>query len=205
MQSLWRKKTYEALETVTINGTILDLGGGKQSYYHQLIQGEHTFAIANLDNGATNDHQFDFEAPFPIASESFHGILCINVLEHIFNYAHLLQESHRVLKPDGQLIIAVPFLIRYHPSPNDYWRYTEATLKIILRSAGFSAVTVTPIGTGVCGAAYSLVHNMLRYRILQWPLRLLATTIDKLIAQAAPKSSFTTAYYPLGYLVEAKK
>ncbi len=203
MQSLWRQKTYEALQTITLNGTILDLGGGKQSYYHQLIQGDHTIAVANLDNGADNDYQFDFEQPFPIADKMFDSILCINVLEHISDYQHLLDECHRILQPNGTMVIAVPFLIRYHPSPNDYWRYTEVTLEKILLTAGFRQVEIAPIGTGVFGAAYSMIHNVLRFGFVQWPIRGIACGLDWLLARLAPRSAYTTKYYPLGYVVRA--
>ena len=39
-------------------------------------------------------------------------------------------------------IFAVPFLIAFHPSPNDYWRYTEETLTKICEQAGFRDIEI---------------------------------------------------------------
>jgi SAM-dependent methyltransferase len=44
----------------------------------------------------------------PFADHSFDKIICSEVLEHIENYAGVLQEIKRVLKPNGILAISVP-------------------------------------------------------------------------------------------------
>ena len=44
----------------------------------------------------------------PLADSSVDRLICSEVLEHIPNYIHFLEEIHRVLKPDGRLCISVP-------------------------------------------------------------------------------------------------
>src|SRR5262245_6065088 len=44
----------------------------------------------------------------PFADHSFDKVFCLDTLEHTENDAKSLQEIHRVLKPDGFLILSVP-------------------------------------------------------------------------------------------------
>lgn len=45
-----------------------------------------------------------------LKNRSVDGIVCLEVLEHVPNYQDALREFARVIKPDGQLMITVPFL-----------------------------------------------------------------------------------------------
>jgi SAM-dependent methyltransferase len=204
-RSLWREMVYEELNATTLMGDILDLGGYHASAYHSLIQGEHTFQTANLNGEERDDFNFNFENLFPTRAESFDHIICLNVLEHVFNYQNLLNESCRTLKKGGTIVLAVPFLIQYHPSPNDHWRYTEATLAIIFERAGFTDIQIQPIGTGICSAGYSLIHPLCYFSFVQYIGKTLAKFLDGLVQRLRPKSFFTKKYYPLGYMVIARK
>lgn len=44
----------------------------------------------------------------PFADSSFDTVICISVMEHIYDIFSLLSEMHRVLKPGGYLIAQVP-------------------------------------------------------------------------------------------------
>jgi SAM-dependent methyltransferase len=84
----------------------------------------------------------------PLADASCDGVVLQAVLEHV-RYADLtLRELHRVLKPNGSLLIEVPFMQGYHPSPGDYRRYTEQGLRAELFDHKFdvdeSGVAVGP-------------------------------------------------------------
>jgi SAM-dependent methyltransferase len=96
------------------------------------------------------------------------AVLSMNVLEHVENPLRAAREMHRVLRPGGQAVIAVPFLISYHgkrPLPKnpvfvrsatvrgnsahngygDFWRFTHEGLAQLLGEAGFDRVDVWPI------------------------------------------------------------
>jgi len=71
---------------------------------------------------------------------SFDAVLCIQVLEHVANPFLAADEILRVLRPNGTLLVTVPFLAQYHGkqaeaySPDhehypDFWRFTHQGLE----------------------------------------------------------------------------
>lgn len=47
----------------------------------------------------------------PIKDGSFRGIVCLHVLEHVQNDRKALFELERILSPDGELLLMVPFMM----------------------------------------------------------------------------------------------
>jgi SAM-dependent methyltransferase len=72
--------------------------------------------------------------------EAFDMILCLYVLEHVYELEDAVRGIHRALKPGGTAVIAVPHLYPYHDEPHDYWRFTEHSLRRLL--APFGALEV---------------------------------------------------------------
>ena len=204
-KTLWRELLYRRLATINLPGKILDLGGSRRSGYHRFFTGGADITVANLERDDPADLAFDLEQPFPVPDASYDGLLCLNVLEHIFNYGNVLAESRRVLKPGGTIILAVPFLIQIHPSPRDHWRFTGDTLERIFAAAGFREVAVETIGTGPFGAAYQLTYNLYRLALIQWGAKRLVQAADALVCRLRPRSFLSPVYYPLGYVIIARK
>jgi SAM-dependent methyltransferase len=67
-------------------------------------------------------------------------VLSTQVLEHVENPRRYLSEAHRILKPDGLLILSTHGYWIYHPDPTDYWRWTSSGLKKIIQEAGFEII-----------------------------------------------------------------
>jgi SAM-dependent methyltransferase len=84
----------------------------------------------------------------PLADASCDGAVLQAVLEHVRDANLTLEELYRVLKPGGSVLIEVPFMQGYHPSPGDYRRYTEQGLRAKLVDHRFyvdeSGVAVGP-------------------------------------------------------------
>jgi len=204
-RSPWRTLLYDRLAKITLKGEVIDLGGSRKSAYTNDFKGDFKLTVANFEGDAPGDIAIDLEQPFAISSQQYDHVLCINVLEHIFNYQNVISETHRILKSGGGATFAVPFLIQVHPSPHDHWRFTGETLQRLFTEAGFTSVTVEPIGTGVFGAVAQLKYGILHFPILRNVERFVAETLDRLLSPLNKKNLYSKEYYPLGYLVTARK
>lgn len=47
----------------------------------------------------------------PLPNETFDAVICIHVLEHVKDDIAALKELHRILKPNGELLLMVPFMM----------------------------------------------------------------------------------------------
>ncbi len=60
----------------------------------------------------------------PFADNSFDAATSEQVLEHVPQPWKAAAEIERVVKPGGQIHLALPFIFPWHPSPSDYTRWT---------------------------------------------------------------------------------
>jgi len=91
----------------------------------------------------------------PFQSGSFHGVICQAVLEHVRFPEIVVEEISRVLLKGGFVYAEVPFLQGYHPTPEDYRRYTMEGIESLF--PGFSR-----LDSGVCVGPSSALSLMLR-------------------------------------------
>lgn len=75
-------------------------------------------------------YEFDLNSSIPLESEQFNTIIATDVLKHMANLDLLMSEIATLLKPDGEIIIAVPFFYCLHEKSYDYFRYTEFAVKM---------------------------------------------------------------------------
>jgi SAM-dependent methyltransferase len=68
----------------------------------------------------------------PQADASVGTVIAFNTFEHVRQFWRGFEEIHRVLKPDGVLLVSCPFFFRIHNFPNDYWRFTPAAFEVLL-------------------------------------------------------------------------
>lgn len=204
VRSLWRTLLYDKLATIPLYGAVIDLGGSRKSAYLKNFKGDYTLTVANLEADETRDVLVDLEQPFSIQSAQYDVVLCINVLEHIYNFQNVISETKRILKPGGEAIFAVPFLVQVHPSPHDHWRFTAETLQRLFSDAGFREVKVEAIGTGVFGASAQIKFNLLKLPILRFIANHVASALDSLITKSSVGKNFSKDFYPLGYVVTAR-
>lgn len=62
-------------------------------------------------------------------NDSFDLVLCNQVLEHVFDFHKAVKELIRVTKKGGLIMVSVPFVYPIHDKPNDFWRFTEYSIK----------------------------------------------------------------------------
>jgi hypothetical protein len=82
-------------------------------------------------------------------------VFCSEVLEHVTEPWEAVVTLAKLTKPNGYVIVTVPFMLPYHPAPIDAWRFSEVGLSILMKRAGLQIVR-----TGSWGNAQSVRANM---------------------------------------------
>jgi SAM-dependent methyltransferase len=60
----------------------------------------------------------------PIETETVDAIINVALLEHVRDPRLIVKEMYRTLKPGGEILAYVPFLVPFHAAPHDYHRWT---------------------------------------------------------------------------------
>jgi len=200
-----RHSQYELISLLELYGKILDLGGSIKSGYQPLIKGKHEFTTVNIDKNYGCDLVFDIEKKFLITKNTYNHILCINVFEHICDFQNVLQESYRVLKPGGSIIISTPFMYHLHACPNDYFRYTDQAFRQILNSANFQQVNIKPLTKGLMSLIVQLTLEAFPSPILRPMAKYSSGAVDRLLNKISRRYQLLSNRTPLGYFVTAVK
>ena len=120
-------------------GTLLDIGCGSKPY-RTLFDVENYWGLDIIKFGdCINIHcdvSYDGEK-LPFHDDSVDFVVMIEVLEHVFEPHYLLSEVCRVLRPNGILLVTVPFVWDEHEQPYDFGRYTSYGIKYILEKNNF--------------------------------------------------------------------
>jgi SAM-dependent methyltransferase len=215
--SLWRDLA-PILSRVT--GTVVDVGCGAQPYRGLL--GPQVRYIGLDTDRALDEFGYDVPDVLPIGADGrwpvedgrADVVLATETLEHVRDPDEFLAQSHRCLRPGGQLLLTVPFAARWHYIPHDYWRFTPAALRMLAERNGFSDVVVTGRGNEVTVACYKLLALLLPHVLPQdqpgspriRPLGLLLTPLIVVMALIANRSLAAPAGDDcLGYTVQAVK
>ncbi|MBD3189750.1 MAG: methyltransferase domain-containing protein [Candidatus Heimdallarchaeota archaeon] len=108
------------------NKRILEVGAGKGYDVEKFFSKSNEYIKTDLipSEGVTSlDITKDKIPP------EYDVIICLNVLEHIFDFKAALENIYNGLKRGGILFFSVPLFYPLHMLPNDYWRFTPATLE----------------------------------------------------------------------------
>jgi SAM-dependent methyltransferase len=126
-------------------GNLYDLGCGEMPYREWFLQYASTYTGVDWEKSLHNigaNIVADLNEPLPIEDGAADTVISLSVLEHLREPAMFLQETHRILKPGGVLVLQVPFMWWEHEVPHDYYRFTRYGLSYLLRKAGFATVEV---------------------------------------------------------------
>jgi SAM-dependent methyltransferase len=117
------------------NQRILELGSGK------LVDGRDVYSARRYFDSSNDFVQSDVveEYGHPIVDATrmdfdaeFDVVLCMSVLEHVYEYQQAIKNVRRALTPRGIAVVLVPCMYPMHDEPNDYWRFTEHALRRLL-------------------------------------------------------------------------
>lgn len=192
---------------IDLDGSIIDIGS-RDSSNNILRYNKNVKNIKFADKYANNEKiiKIDLEEFPNHIQENFQNVFLINVLEHIKNYENCLRNAYQLTAKGGKFFGSTPFLFRYHPSPNDYFRYTNQLILEKLSEVGFRDVKVNVIMGGIFLSFYSNIfiftNKIPLSFIINIPIFLSCIFFDKIL------SFLVTNYkssYPIGYFFYGKK
>lgn len=192
------------IKKLKIHGSILDVGSKKSisNVTNYILNKDNIVYLDNFSNNP-NDLNINLEIYPHNMNCTFDNIFLMNVLEHIYNYQNCLNNCYNFLVKGGLFFGSTPFMFMIHPSPNDYHRYTEQSLKKSLERAGFKNIKIEILigGIGIC--FYSSIFNITKkIPLINNFLLFFVCFFDKLI------NIFSKSYkntMPLGYFFSAEK
>ncbi len=116
-------------------------------------------SVSKLDTlhaDASNPHASlvaDLTEPNDLPSDRFDCIICTYVLHLIYDLRKAVSELHRVLKPGGVLLVAVPHVSMCDPEWHELWRFTgEGVHRLLAEAFGGSNVLVRTYGNSLTAA-----------------------------------------------------
>jgi SAM-dependent methyltransferase len=170
-------------------GRVLDLGCNDKPY--EKFLGSRSSRWFGLDRStyAGDKTQADvlgdaLHAPF--VSGTFDTVLCTSVIQSIAEPAQLFEESFRLLRPGGHLVVSAHQYSAIIDAPSDYFRFTKFALIKLAADAGFDLVDVQPIGGSValvcrviCGHTPFLNRGNPVSRVLSSIVQLIGYHLDR--------------------------
>lgn len=200
ISEIWHGKSFGRLalnEVLSVHmagaqGRWLDLGAGRTPSYAR-------FLPSTMERMSTDvqPHEggvvVDANQPLPFSDHEFDGVMALNMLYITEDPVSVLQELRRVVKPNGELVATFPFFFLEHPEPHDYHRWTSEGVRRALQSAGWSEVTVRPMGG--MGTVFGM--SLLPFRG-HWIVRLLCAPFIWLWDRLVPWNMCTWAWFATG-------
>lgn len=88
-------------------------------------------------------------ARLPFDGQAFDLVIAQETIEHVADPFSAVAEMARVLRPGGRLYLQAPFVLGYHPGPEDYWRFTAAGMRELLARSGLEVLQLgISVGAG---------------------------------------------------------
>lgn len=167
-----RRWMSEELRDLSNGSPVLEVGCGDASFTADLANHFSNVTAIDISAGQIAENaakypgikfrQHDVSEPFPFPDATFDVVWCSEVLEHLFEPSFALREMHRILKPNGRLLVTVPYHGRFKnvlialfnwdehfvPSSPHIRFYTNRSLSRITAAAGFHAIKVKTCGMG---------------------------------------------------------
>lgn len=108
-------------------GPVLEVGSkdyGNTTTFRDVFTGDDYIGI-DLSPGKDVDRVLDLAAGTgDLPDGHFALAICCSVLEHVRRPWEMAANITRLLRPGGALYVAVPWVWRYHPYPDDYFRFS---------------------------------------------------------------------------------
>lgn len=133
-------------------GQLVDIGCGRMPYRKELeplvdsyIGVDHP-EVSKLYHSSVRPDVLADAKKLSFRNSSFDIALLFQVLEHVDSPERVIKEAARVLKPNGVLIISLPFFYPLHDMPYDWGRYTSTALRSFIDEASLHLVKIKAQG-----------------------------------------------------------
>ena len=141
---------YIRREAPGLKGRLMDFGCGRKPYQRLFCVDEYIGVDIEVSGHDHRDSVIDVfynGHTLPFENNSFDSIFTSETFEHLFNLDEILAELHRVLRPEGQMLITIPFSWNEHEEPYDFARYTSFGIIHILKQHGFETIRLNKTTT----------------------------------------------------------
>lgn len=232
-QSLLIRFQREAIEEAKkyAKGKLIDIGCGRMPYRKELeplvdsyIGVDHP-KVSKLYHSNIKPDVLADAKELPFRNNSFDIALLLQVLEHVDAPDKVIKEAARILKPNGVLVISVPFFYPLHDMPYDWGRYTSTALKSFINQAGLRIIKIKVQGgffefwlqmlnTFLLKRTYDIILSGIKLHslvlltfiiLVSIPILLFNSLLIVIIGSISPLFPKYPNYFPLDYLIIAKK
>lgn len=137
------------------NKKILELGSGKKLRGKEYYSAKRFFDESNEFTQTDVVKEFGYKI-LDVTKMNYINkydiIICMNVLEHVYDFNKAVSNIHKALRKKGTAVIFVPVFYPLHDEPGDYWRFTEHSLRKMLKD--FSKIEIKHSGVRQYPFAY---------------------------------------------------
>lgn len=173
-------------------GKFLDIGAGNRPYLHLLEDRVSKYIGIDPVKSYEGLSLIARGEALPFKDNVFDSLFCSQVLEHTPHPWSIMREIKRVLKDEGEVILAVPHLTYLHGEPDDYYRFTKHGIRFLMQEAGVEPLLIHPAGGLISFVLTPLFILMLIIfgkraflhrvflSIMAWPLRLIVSLDESL-------------------------
>jgi SAM-dependent methyltransferase len=175
-------------------GISLDIGGGDGHLSSALEDRGYEYVNVDLRPSGVVPAVAGDAHRLPLKSGCALLAISCDSLEHFEEPLTALTEINRVLRPDGTLVMMVPFLHPFHG--DDLFRYTPEGLRLLFRKSDFSIVSLeSPLWiASFITQILVVVLKRLRLGFLERPLERAAAWIDQRLRRFQGDMGFAAAY-----------
>lgn len=155
------KSAKKVIKNIESDKLIINLGSGIKKINNNVV---------NIDFYPFNNVDIVSDiSRLPFDNNSVDVVINEFVLEHVKNPKKIVKEIYRVLKPNGLIYLAAPFVASFHSSPNDYYRWSKQGLRELLKDFKEKEIGIR------CGPTSAML-----YIVNEWLATLLSFGFQKL-------------------------
>lgn len=153
LRDLRSRRLYQALHQ-HCRGEVLDIGGwdfflnaeekGVSFVRWTTLENDQERLLETGDPRVRVSHGDGCAMEF--ADASFDTVLCVQVLEHVFDPIRMVGEVGRVLRPGGKAVLLIPCTSNMHLAPYFYGNFSRYWIQQALARAGLEIVALEELG-----------------------------------------------------------